>query len=454
MREDGGYARKRLPLTESPLALIRYYDVNRDYQPGLQRIPGRPQPGQPSGLDLPAALTSGAAHALIERAARRAGWGRQSISWRSAAIDPLVKPGALVRIPEQPGIWRVNEWEWRANGVELALWRVPIASGSVPSIATDAGRAAPPVDALNGPTVLAAFELPWDGLGTGDTAAVFPAASSTAAGWTGAALFVDQGDGQLQPAGNFPRIRCTFGHCITVLGGGSPLLFDRINTVTVALLSSDMALVDATSKQLAAGTNRALVGNELLQFARAVPLGDLHWRLEGLLRGRGGTEQAIEGHATGEPFVLLDGQFTSLDAVLVGDNSDAAVVAIGLGDDDPAASPILCRGLTRRPLSPVHPRSKFNADGSLTLGWTRRARGAWAWLNGVETPLHEQAESYDVTVGSPAAPVARWVTAVPSLTIDAAQLAVLSSAAAGAVVMVRQRGSYAVSTPLLLDHLP
>jgi len=453
-RQDDGFSRRRMSTTETPLALIRYYDVNRDYQPGLQRVSGRPEPGQPAGLDLPAALSPAGAHALIERAARRAGWARQSISWRTAEIDPRVKPGSLVRIPDQPGVWRVNDWEWRSDGLELALWRVPVTTeGFAAGIATDPGRAAAPIDALNGPTLLTAFEIPWDGTGTGDAAAIYAAASSTAAGWAGAALFVDQGDGQLQPAGSALRTRCTLGHSTTALQGASSLLFDRSNTVIIVLLSDDMMLADATGKQLALGANRALLGEEIIQFARAVPLGNRHWRLEGLLRGRGGTEQAVGGHTAGEPFVLLDARLTPLDDALIGDNPAAVVVAIGLGDTDPATTPILCRGLTRRPLSPVHARSTLNADGSLTLRWTRRARGAWAWLNGVETPLHEQAEAYDVIVGSAAAPVAQWTTAGPSTTIDAGQLAQLSAGSPGAAIMVRQRGSYAVSEPLLLGHL-
>ena len=44
----------------------------------------------------------------------------------------------------------------------------------------------------------------------------------------------------------------------------------------------------------------------MIQFARASAIGGGQWRLEGLLRGRGGTERAaLTGHAAGTSFVLL-----------------------------------------------------------------------------------------------------------------------------------------------------
>ena len=92
-------------------------------------------------------------------------------------------------------------------------------------------------------------------------------------------------------------------------------------------------------------------------------------------------------------------------------------------------------------------------DGSLSLAWTRRARGAWTWLDGVDAPLHEQSEAYEVVLGPPAAPLAAWNTALPALTISAAELASLSATASGQPIQVRQKGSYALSPPLYLASL-
>ena len=452
-----GYSRRREPMPEAAPEVLRYYDIERDYQPGLQRATGRPGAGQPRIVELPAALTAANARLLAERMARRAGWARETLAWRTTELDPAIGPGAIVTVPGQLGRWLVSEWEWRDKGVELNLTRMAPATSDAATTSApppaDPGRSNPPGDALAPASILAAFELPWDGNGSGDTAATFAAATSAGSNWGGAALYVDSGDGSLLPLGVSGRSRCILGSAIDALPIASPLLFDRSATVTVELVAADMALTDATVRMLSAGANRALLGGELIQFARAVPLGNRRWRLETLLRGRGGTENAVAGHAIGERFVLLDGQPVSLDPAKVGTAAGTIIAAAGLGDAAPVESAIALQGITRRPLSPVRPRAITLADNSLELGWTRRARGAWSWLDGVDAPLHEQAEAYLVTYGPLAAPLAIWEVGSGSLTIAAAQRTALAASLPGEKFRVRQQGTYALSEPLVLATL-
>ena len=455
--EDGdfggraGFTRRREPALAAPRGSLRYYDVDRDYQPGLQRAAGRAPAGQPQALDLPAALSADHARSLIETAALRTSWRRESLAWRSATLDPAVAPGAIVTVPGQSGRWRVSEWEWRGTGVELQLVRLPpIGAEAVPAAAADAGRINPPLDLAPAETVLAAFELPWDGRGSASLAAPFVAASAATANWRGAALYVDHGDGVLLPLGPSGRQRSILGHAETALPPANPLLFDRGPGMTVELLDPAMMLLDATGRQLALGSNRALLGDEIIQFARAAPLGAGRWRLTGLLRGRGGTEAAAAGHASGERFVLLDARPIALDPLEVGVLPGTQIAAVGFGDEAPALSSIALRGMTLRPLAPVHPRRRMLADGTLELAWTRRARGAWDWPDGVDAPLVEQAERYLVTLGEIAAPELLWDMAEPGLTLSAAVLATLPAGP----LRVRQQGSHALSEPLLLHTLP
>ena len=447
-----GFVRKRLPPPTAQPGILRYYDLGRDFQPGLQRAPGRPRPGQPTSVELPVAMAAEDARGLVAAMVRRAKWARQTIAWRTAELDPDVVPGALVTLPGEPGMWRVSDWEWRDQGIEVTLVRSYGALGAG-GMTSDPGRINAPVDALSGPTVLAAYELPWDGTGSGDSPLLFAAASSSSAGWSGAALFADHGDGQLIALGSTGRVRATMGHSTGALAPGNPNLIDRISTVTVQLAGNDLALTGCTTSQLASGANRALIGAEIIQFANAEPLGAGLWRLSGLLRGRGGTEAAINGHVSGEAFVLLDGTATALDPSLVGDLPQTLVSAIGMGDVAHVTSAVTNSGVTRRPLSPIRARVQSETDGSLSLAWTRRARGAWTWLDGVDAPLHEQSEAYEVVLGPLAAPLAAWNTASPALTISAAELASLSATASGQPIQVRQKGSYALSSPLYLASL-
>lgn len=446
---NAGFSRQRGGASEAPVALLRYYDVDRDYQPGAQRAAGRPLPGQPRSIDLPAALTAAAARQAVERAAKRANWGRQTVSWRVTQLDPAVRPGQTVRLPGHAGLWRVRDWEWREHGVDLTLARLsPLAQGDG---ASDSGRSNQPPDLLLAPTQLAACELPWDGNPGTPVPMLLALASASSAAWPGASLYLDHGGGALLPLGPSGRTRATIGTAISALSAASPLLFDRQSNVIIDLAGEDLTLADATMRQLAMGANRALLGCEILQFAAAEPLGAGQWRLSGFLRGRAGTESTVAGHLVGESFILLDGSGTVLASETVGEVPGTTIVAIGLGDNQPVAAPIAQRGIGLRPPSPVHARWNQNPDGSKRLVWVRRARGGWLWQDGVDVPLGEQSEAYEVTFGSLAQTTARWETVTPELIMTATELAALLAALPLGQFAIRQRGDRALSQPLLLD---
>lgn len=427
---------------------LSYYDVSRDYQAGLQRTDGRARPGAGEVIAFPGALAAAGARSLVNAAAERAARARDTVAWRAAELDPAFAPGATVRIPGRTGAWRVESWEWRERGVELTLHRLP--RGTTKQTEADGGEAMIAPDLVATPTVLAAFELPWDGNGDGTSRQVFAAASSASGGWTGAALYAVRGE-DLVPVGASGSRRCVIGQTTSALPPSSAVSFDREATVDVALVSADFALGNATAAAIATGANRAVIGSEVVQFAEALPLGGASWRLRGLLRGRGGTEHlAQEGQAADARFVLLDGHPMAIDPAVLAASRATSLAAIGLADAEPVMAAIAEPGLTLRPLAPVHPRVQPTAAGGLVLRWTRRARGAWTWPDAIETPLAEQAEAYLVGIGDTEQPVLRWELARSELELSSATLAQLSATHAGEPLWVRQVGSFALSPPLLL----
>jgi hypothetical protein len=449
-----GWSRKREPLPCVRQCGVRYYDVARDYQPGLQRGIGRSEQGDLQVIELPAALSAAEAQTLAGNASRRAARPADTIAYRITEIDPAITPGAFVSLPIASGVWRVAQWEWQQDGVLLSLTANPsngaLAAGSAP--ATDPGRFNPAADLAHTPTVLDAFALPWDGAGSGTTSAVFAAASGSSAGWTGAALLADLGGdgGALTSIGSTGRSRARMGRTVGALPAASPLLFDRQSKLEVVLAGADLQLADASLAQLLQGANRARIGSEITQFASATPLGDGVWQLSNWLRGRGGTEWAVGTHVADEPFVLIDDSLVQLDASQIGDPATTHIVAVGLGDTAAVSVPIEDPGATLRPLSPVHGRAVRQGDGSIALSWMRRARGAWGWLNGVDAPLNEEQELWDVTVGNPDAAVLRWQATASTFLVTAEQIAGLPTGAPHFFV-VRQIGRKATSMPLRID---
>lgn len=449
-----GFTRHRAAPSVNPPSILRYYDVERDYQASLQRATGRPVAGEPGAIDLPAALDAATARALIERTARRIDWTRDRISWRTCELDAQIAPGALVMLPGIAGQWRIREWEWRDGGVELSLERaLPAGAATPPALTSDPGRGNPAPDFPSGETRITAFELPFDPTaGSPDTVRTLAAVSSPAAGWNGAALYADRGNGALLPLGASGRTRAVMGAALSTLPPCDPLLLDRGSQLEVQLIDPAMQLASIDTSLLGEGANLALVGEEIVQFLFATPLGQGRWRLEGLLRGRGGTEHAIASHAEGEAFVMMASGLAAVDTGMLGSAPNRQVLALGRADAEPVASPVHLAGITLRPLSPAHGRRIISTDGSWTFTWARRARGGWSWRDGVDVPLVEEAERYLVTLGPLDAPIAFWTTETPEIRIEAAVLARYSSKA-GAMFQVRQQGTHALSLPLSLAPL-
>lgn len=419
-----GWSRRRESLPTARQCAVRYYDTGRDFQPGLQRSIGRSGPGDIDVIELPAAMSASQARALADQAARRSTLARDVMRYRISEIDPQFAPGTLVRVPVSDGLWRIEQWEWQADGVMLDLARVP---ATPPAFATtDAGRSNQARDQIATPTTVYAFELPWTGEGDGNTPAIRVAASSQGDGWTGAALYAERDGAELVSLGSTGRRRAIIGTTQSTLGIASPLLFDSRNVLDVELESNDFVLGSITWNQLMQGANTALVGSEIVQFAQAERIGPRQWRLSGFLRGRGGTETSVANHQPAEPFVLLDERIVTLDPAATGDSTRARVVAIGLADTAPATTTIANPGLTLRPLSPVHVRVYRQADGGIVIDWVRRARGSWLWLDEVDAPINESAELWEIAFTA-AGGTQIWQTGSSHLEIPAEQAAGLAA---------------------------
>ena len=446
-----GYSFERTDAAGATPDALRYYDVARDFQPGLQRGAGRAIEAGTSTLEFPGALSPGTARALIDATHRRVRNLDERLQWRIAELDPALRPGRLVRVPGRRGLWRVTGWEWRERAIELELERWTPGGPFAPP--GDAGAPGLPLDLLPVPTLLRAFELPWDGAGDGSSPGVFVAASAAAPSWRGAALYADY-EGVLQPVGTTGSRRCVQGRLIEPLAGSPALLFEGDAYAVIELEADDLGFAPTDLHGIAGGANRLLLGSEIVQFADALRIGPCIWRLAGLLRGRGATENAAsEGHGAGTPATLLDENLSVVRIDRAGGMAPLTIVAMGRGDATPATAEIEARGASLRPLSPVHPRAREKPDGGIELRWIRRARGAWGWRSEVETPLAEHEERYRVGIGPVTAPLATWEVPESELVIDSATRDALAAAHPGAAVWVRQIGTFAASDPLHLFEL-
>jgi hypothetical protein len=430
------------------LVSLAYYDVERDYQTGLQRAVRAGEPGiRTDHRPLPAAMTSDAAKALAERRLAALWAGRRTatlhLAWRQIGLAP----GAAVRLAGCAGLWRVKRSSLEKMVVTLELAKLPPAQAA--AVAAGAGRPVAERDRPHGPTSLRLLDLPLPG-GSDDRPLLLALAAGREEVWRRAELAASFDGGASWEAKGRTAPPAILGHSIGALPPVGSALFDERSSLEVELLHEGMWLEGRSDAALLAGANLAAVGEELLQFGRVEPLGGGRFRLSHMLRGRRGTEWAAAAHQAGDPFALLDADTaTAIDVPLARLGSEVRLVASGLGDtEEPAQAQRVAGGEGVRPPSPVHLRAELHADGSVAFSWVRRSRLGWDWLDGGDAPLVEESEAYRLTLSAGA--FQRTVTIGASSYLYMAAEQAADGWSGPLTVSVVQLGTLAASRPAQL----
>lgn len=192
------------------------------------------------------------------------------------------------------------------------------------------------------------------------------------------------------------------GRLTAPLSGGVSGRFDRGSVLECDLFFDGVSSMEALA--VLNGDNRMAVKSvsgswEVIGFARADEIAAGRWRLGDLLRGLGGSEDAmLAGADAGADIVVLDSAVMPL--ALSSEERGVAMnwlVEAG-GAAGGRAGPFVFAGGLRAemPLSPVHVRAKRRPDGVIAVTWLRRGRvDADSW-EGTDIPLDESDERYRV----------------------------------------------------------
>lgn len=218
-------------------------------------------------------------------------------------------------------------------------------------------------------------------------------------GWGGAGLYrSDDGGANYSRLGDLitPAV---IGTAIDALPVADATVFDEANSVTVLLLGEG-ELSSMIELAVLNGANAALLGDEIIQFRNASLVEPGKYLLSGLLRGRLGTEWAIGSHEPGERFVLLDGRLLRLPVAnsLLGLARQYKPVTFGGTLAAATESAFTYGGAALKPYSPVHIAGTRDGGGNLDLAWVRRTRLGGNWQDGIDAPLNETSEAYEVDV--------------------------------------------------------
>jgi len=425
---------------------LSYHEEARDYQTGTQRARRAGASRRGEAFSLAAVLGAVEAKAFAQERLAALWIGRTSAKLRLLPRRADVKPGCRVRLEGEQGEWKVKRWLLEAAGISLELVRVPATAAA--AAGASPGPAVAATDLIHGPTTLRLLDLPMPG--SADTPRLFALAAGIELGWRRAALLFSPDDGLTWAEPVRTAEPAIIGTAIGVLGPGGSALIDSRSSAEVRLLNGSMWLESCSDSELAGGANLALLGQELIQFANAEPLGNGRFRLSRLLRGRRGTEAAALAHADGEDFALLTpSTLLALPVPLSALGARAVAVAAGMGDaPEGVEAACLVTGETLRPPSPVHLRAQRKEDGALAVSWVRRSRAGWDWAGGGDVPIGEERELYRVTIAGGAATRTFELTE-PLLNYAAADRQA-DGIAFPVTIEVRQAGTFAASMPAVL----
>ncbi len=414
--------------TDLPCAAkITFIDADRDYAQGSaegRRIAGAS--GRVSSARIPVVTTYASARAMAETMVQEAWAARERAAFAlppsRLALDPsdmvTLMAGERSQALRLTGLHLGEAIEIEALSIEPQLY------GPVVVPARDASPSAP---VTYGVQAAAFLDLP---LIRGDEVPYAGAVAAYGAPWPGGVAFYRSPATSGYELVALAGTPATMGTTATDLYSGPAGRWDRGNILRVVLSGGQLA--SAEELLVLGGANLAAIENvngewEVIQFASAALVSGSTYDLSGLLRGQYGTEGAMRDPLpAGARFVLLDAAVTQLDMrsddVGLTYNWKYGPASCDIGHAAYTSKPgfAFC-GVGLRPLSPCYIRGSFDGSGDLLLSWKRRTReGGDSW-QGIEVPLAEETEAYEVDIMDGGIVKRTFTASSPTTTYTAAQ---------------------------------
>lgn len=409
--------------------VLTHVDPDREYDPGEQGAERLNTTAvNVQSTDLPIVLTAteagGAAEvALYLRWLERYGYSATlAPSWRH------LEPADVVDIVHQ-GIThtiRLTSVHTLPDGrVEVTGRPAGSATLFTPVAVADSGASSTGVTlGLKGPTRLQMLDLPavHDGM---DTPAMLVAACGYYDAWPGGVVLrSDDGGTSWDQTDAVGVPGATMGQTINALSGvDSFALMDKANTLTVRLANGDLSSVTETA--LLAGANHFALGAhgrwEIIAAQTCLLQGDGTYVLRDFIRGRFGTEWAVNTHAALDTLVLLDTDTlvqSGVASTFIGVERKYRGVTLGQSEDEATTQSLTYNAVNLECLSPVYLNGNRAASNDWTITWVRRTRIGGEWRDKIDAPLSEASEAYEVEIYSDAtyATLKRTLTGLTSAT--------------------------------------
>lgn len=296
-----------------------------------------------------------------------------------------------------------------------------------PTAKGEEGGAIPsPEVPLRGPSIYALLDIPL--LADENNIPGWPGAmASYTSGWPGGLIYRSTDGGQTWADLQGFSSPVTMGFVRGALGDGRVDIFDTENRAFSDLLSGEISSISELA-QLNGGNMLAYGAPgrwEICSPRNCELQPDGSYLMYDWLRGRFGTEWAMDTHQPGDAIILLtdpDVVFVSMPSASIGATYQYRGITAGASIDSDTSRSITYSAVNLKPLSPVY----LNGDRVVSslnwnISWIRRGRLSPEWRDFVDVPVGEASEAYEIDIMD-GADVARTLTSsTPSVTYTAAQ---------------------------------
>lgn len=389
---------------------LTYMGINTDYNQNTQRA-FRGNTNSNKDLNAQAPIVLSDDEALMRSQTMLWGqWvGRKTFQFATRLGYLPYEPGDVMTLQGATGqTYTIRITRCQYDGQGCLLWQASLEEPDIyPSPSYNVQGGSPTgfrtqqID-YSGPTILAVLDVP--PLRDADSSqGLYLAACGYNATWPGCVVDLSRDDTTFTDLTNIPNasvIGLTSNALPNFLGGNQP---DELTSVTVVTYGG--ALAGCTYANFLAGANAALIGSELVYFRNVTQTGANTYVLSGFLRGRAGTEWAMNTHVGGEQFVFLDATRLKQTAINVSDIGASLWFephVLNVFINQPAtAQKVVPTNARVKPLSPaqfVAGHGSAASTSDITLSWFRRARVGAQWVDGTDVPLDESSESYQLQI--------------------------------------------------------
>lgn len=391
---------------------VTYLDVNREYDtgsgPGAERL--ATSSVNLMNYELPIVLTADDAAQIEERLLYLYWLERVEMAFVLPPTRANLQPADVVTVEGDGAIYslRLTSVNQLPDGRIECTARANNAAVYSPTAVGQEGLATGRVLGYSGGSVAALLDIPCVDSATMDKPGFVCAMDGYLDAWSGGTLFRSDDTGQTWiGAQGFVGSGCIFGTTINSIGSGTTHIIDEASLLTVRLYSGSLSGVSLSA--MYSGANHFAYGVhgrwEIIAARTVADNGDGTFTVSGLLRGRFGTEHNMSLHAIGDTLALLDRsvvRFMGMGVDSINLPRLYRAVTHGQAIDSVGNTEFTYAGENLECLSPVEMKASKGTTNDWTISWTRRTRTPVEPFSGINAPLAESSEAYEVEIWSDA----------------------------------------------------